>query len=137
MCAEKFDYIFQFGKAAKEEKTMQVSEVASFISHTLYYRTFLFCLFCHIVQCGKDCKVLNNYFSWTFFIQTVQWYQNEAIGLRLMKSEKLSLRQIGCEIGQFPRWLNFACYNAAQMLKRHFLSQLREPYKNVLADFAR
>ena len=70
--------------------------------------------------------MLNNYFSWTFFfIQTVQWYQNEAIGLHLMKSEKLSLRQIGCEIGQFPRWLNFACYNAAQMLKRHFLSQLR------------
>ena len=56
---------------------------------------------------------------------TVQWYQIEAIGLHLMKSEKLSLRQIGCEIGQFPRWLNFACYNAAQMLKRHFLSQLR------------
>ena len=49
-----------------------------------------------------------------FFIQTVQWYQNEAIGLHLMKSEKLSLRQIGCEIGQFPRWLNFACNNAAQ-----------------------
>ena len=48
MCAEKFDYIFQFGKAAKEEKTMQVSEVASLISHTLYYRRF-FCFVFYVI----------------------------------------------------------------------------------------
>ena len=118
MCAEKFDYIFRFGKAATEEKTVQVSEVASLITSVTPFITKGF-LSCHFAECTKDCKV--KFFLWHFFLS------NSGIKMKLLVFILRSLKRwawdkVDVKLANFPaRWILLV----TMLLRRHVLSQLR------------